>query len=112
MGLRPSEHRGLEALEAEYELRLRDALTRCAAGEWGLFGVNDDLPGMARYRSKMADELLELGEEIDGLRARGGLGVYAPHARFVAERAARGANLPGEPKRAAVFLADLADMAG
>jgi hypothetical protein len=110
MGLRPSESRRLEALEADYRAILTHALRACAAGEWGLLGANDDTVGAERWRPQVVDELIALGQDIDALRHRDGLPRHELHRRFVEERARRGGNMPGEPKRATAWLTELAQV--
>ncbi len=110
--MRASELRRLETLEHDYRDLLLAALRDCAAGCWGLLGANDDCQGAAAYRPAVVDELLDRGAQIDALRSRAGLEDLPLHQRLLNERALRGANLPGEPKRATAWLAEIARLAG
>lgn len=100
-------------LEARFRERLIDALQKCAAGRWGLFGRNDaalaaDFGKVPEWmRSQAADDLLEKGNEIDLLRQSIGLGPYELYHRYLAYRSRRGQDEPGEPKLARKFLAEL-----
>jgi hypothetical protein len=100
--------RELEEMEAEFRARLLAALTRCADGNWGLFGQNDHIPGSERRNSGSgAPELLALGAEIAELREKLGLPPFELHARLLAFRGQSGANTPGEPKLARAWLKEL-----
>lgn len=104
----------LTRLEAEFKTLLVAALEGCASGAWGLFGQNDHVaignPHLKElYASTAASELTELAEEIERLRVL--LGFAEPFAlaeRFDHYCALRGANVPGEPKLAKQFLAEIA----
>jgi hypothetical protein len=96
----------LWALEHQYRALLEAALRDCAAGSWGLFGHNAHLPG---YRPPDAlAELVDLADDIDALRSRLGERPFELHARFLQARGRLDANAPGEPKLAALWLAELA----
>lgn len=101
-------------LERNFRERLIDALKECAEHRvYGLFGQNDAAFAAAygkipeRYRSKKAEGLAELGNEIDALRARLGSGRFPLYHRYLWYRSRRGPNDPGEPKLAAELLAEL-----
>jgi hypothetical protein len=102
----------LERAEADYEERLIGALRTCAAGHWGLFGVNDAaaVRQYSRVLSKDAKDLRDRGEAIADLRARLGYAEpFALHERYREVRKnARDTNSPGEPKLAVAFLEQLA----
>lgn len=103
----------LAGLEADFRRTLVDALNRCSAGEWGLFGQNETaiaaLPRGARERLASSDaaNLLELGDEIERLRAALDLPPYAAFQRFLEYRRRRDANPPGEPKLARQLLEEI-----
>lgn len=93
---------------------LNEALRGCIAGNWGMFGQNDvaleslPKPLADRLRSRVAENLIRTGEEIR--RLRGELGYaekFWVFERYMQYRQLRSANLPGEPKLAAEFLAEL-----
>jgi hypothetical protein len=102
---RPSELRSLEALEQSYCELLLAELTLCALGRWGLFAANPPHPGVCADASVQA--LVDAGEHIAAFRQRLGFESFAPHARLMTERNLRGENVPGEPKRAKAWLAEL-----
>jgi hypothetical protein len=106
--------RELASLEEEFRRELVAALRDCAAGHWGVLGQNTppaDLAHLDRlYRSPAAERLLALGEEIEAVRRR--LGLSEPFGllvRFLEMRDRRGANLPGEPRRAREWLMELGE---
>jgi len=78
-----------------------------------MFGQNDladkRLGNVARrLTSADARELLALADEITQLREELGFADPDPLVgRYLAYRAMRGSNVPGEPKLAAQFLAEL-----
>jgi hypothetical protein len=101
-------------LESEFTRLLLDALTRCASGEWGLFGQNDAAleaysPRLqAQLSSSPAETLLQLGEEITVTRASLGIQEpFPPFTKYLAYRQRRGSNQLGEPRLASEFLAEL-----
>jgi hypothetical protein len=115
---RESRRRDLEsdlaALENRFAEDLRGALRRCAGGEWGLFGQNDEAlkahfrNNAGGYLSASAQRLNAMAAEIAATRAR--LGYTEPNAlctRYAAYRARRGSNALGEPQLALEFLAEL-----
>jgi hypothetical protein len=94
-------------MEAEFRLKLVDALHACEAGRWGLFGQNDHLLPESSH-AEIAAELLLLGEQIRSFRTE--LGVvegFEPYERLPEYRKARTANTVGEPKLATAFLREL-----
>jgi len=104
----------LRELEREFERKFVNALRRCAAGVWGLFGQNSEALSQAspaltqRLASTEAAELLALGEEIQNLRLQIGIAeAFNLHARFMEVRAMRGPNIPGEPNLARNVLDEL-----
>ena len=94
-------------MEAEYRAALIAALTRTAAGHWGLFDHHDD----RRTRAAMAptfDLLCELGDAIDGARERLAMARFDLHREFLASRGKPSPSAPGEPKQARAWLDRLA----
>ena len=102
--MRPSFERKLGSLEALYRELLLSALQKCAMGRWGLFGSNLDQRGL---RSSDADELLELGSNIERMRQKCGLEHFALHERLLLIRSTRDSNTPDEPKLARQWLDEL-----
>jgi hypothetical protein len=98
--MRPSFERRLGALEALYRELLLSALQKCAMGRWGLFGMN-------LSPSSDAEELLELGSNIERLRRKCGLETFALHDRLLRMRSSHHSNTPGEPKLARQWLDEL-----
>jgi hypothetical protein len=96
----------LTVLEDEYRARLINALSRCAAGRWGLFGHNDHLRPDAPVDPEVG-ELLDLGLEIERIRDRLGLKAFALHTRLMASRGPQSSNAVGEPKQAQAWLDEL-----
>jgi hypothetical protein len=104
----------LSQIEGEFRELLLQALNRCASGEWGMFGQNDAVlqahsPALyARLKSRSADKLLELGQQISDLRTTLGIQEsFHLFARYLEYRDRRSSNALGEPKLAAQFLAEL-----
>lgn len=104
----------LEELEREFVVLLLEALSRCASGEWGMFGQNDAiLQGLpprlqARLKSDVSEKLLQLGDEITAIRATLGIREsFEPHAMYLRYRQRKSSNDLGEPRLAALFLAEL-----
>ena len=98
--------RRLDELEAEFKQSLIQVLKECAAGRWGLFGQNDHLEE-GRYLSwPVAEYLRRRAKQIHILRLEFG----QPNSlveRFLHCCSLRGANVPGEPKLAKVFLDEI-----
>src|ERR1017187_6541542 len=102
----------LRILEEQFSNDLIVALRECAAGKWGIFGQNDhlasDSPLLASAYTATGEKLIEQGKEITEMRHE--LGYAEPFflfERYRHYREMRSANLPGEPKLAAQFLAEL-----
>ncbi|MFV1920316.1 hypothetical protein VPH46_12920 [Sphingomonas sp. MJ1 (PH-R8)] len=94
-------------LESEYAAALVAALRTTAAGKWGLFGHNGDRWTPAAVTA-VIDNLNELGDAIDGARARLGMPPYELHQQFAASRGPVGPEAVGEPKQAQAWLDRLA----
>jgi hypothetical protein len=101
--------REMRLIEIENEFRplLVSCLQECALGRYGLFGQNDHLDPEGRYWVwPEAKRLKELAQEIRSIRM--GFGQIDENCeRFLQLCSLRGSNIPGEPKLAAEFLADL-----
>ena len=98
-------------LEAEYRVALIAALSRTAAGHWGLFDHHDD----RRTRAAMAptfDLLCETGGAIDRARERLSLEPFDLHREFLASRGRPSPSAVGEPKQAQQWLDRLAREGG
>jgi hypothetical protein len=99
----------LREIEGEFLTLLHSCLRECAQGRWGLFGQNDHLDPEGRYWAwPEAKRLKDLALEIKSLRHEFG------RANELCDRSIqlcslRGSNVPGEPKLAAAFLAELSD---
>jgi hypothetical protein len=92
-------------MESEFESRLLTALGRGERGAYGLFGKHGDFPeSIWLPESHEGQALVELGQEIDQLRADLGIGGFALFATFMTYRARKDSNTPGDPKLAADFL--------
>lgn len=92
----------IDRLEAEYLSQLRDALQKCAEGEWGMFGQNEHLGN-----SQSSGTLLKLRDTaaiINALRQRLGEPSYALHDEFEAARGRGDSNQLGEPRLAQAWL--------
>jgi hypothetical protein len=90
-------------LEAEYRALLIAALERTAAGKPGLFNHRAD----KRERAAVApviDELRELGETIDGIRAQLMIEPFALHRDFFDARGRVAPSAVGEPRQAKQWL--------
>jgi len=97
----------LTEMEAEFHLLLLSCLQECSRGRYGLFGQNDLADPEGRYWGwPEADRLKELAHEIRSIRAEFGE-TNDECERFLELRSLRGPNVPGEPKLAAGFLAEL-----
>ena len=94
-------------LEVEYRATLIAALERAASGKAGLFNHRAD----KRERAAVApviDELRELGEAIDALRAQLVMEPFALHREFFDARGRVAPSAAGEPKQARQWLDRLA----
>ena len=94
----------LATMEAEYRATLTEALQACATGRPGLFGHKEHIRAGLRARPPVVNELSRLGDEIDRLRKRAGLGPFELRAEFEAARGRVAPNAPGEPKQALEWL--------
>jgi len=97
-------------MEGEFEARLREALKRSKQGAVGLFGHHDHFSEPERRWLPESTEgmaLVELGREINELRADLGLGDFALFAKFLEYRSRKGSNVPGDQKLAALFFQTL-----
>lgn len=92
--------------EAEYLDALVAALQRAAAGSWGLFGHNQDRTSIAKWAPTI-QQLCDLGQEIDEMRADLGMEPFALHEEFEASRGPVSSSALGEPKQAKVWLTRL-----
>ena len=95
--------------EAEDEFRplLVSCLRECARGRWGLFGQNGQLDPEGRlWIWPEAQRLRDLAGEIRSLRQEFGQ-INSECERFLQLCSLRGSNVPGEPKLASEFLADI-----
>lgn len=79
-----------------------------------IFGQNDAVIDRLEkdereiLKSKVAEELLGAGEEIERLRRELGITEsYPPFKRFLEYGQMKGSNVPGEPKLAVQFLKEL-----
>jgi hypothetical protein len=98
--------RELNALEIEFRSLLLSCVQEAANGRWGLFGQNDRLPDSQWLSWPEAARLQEVAREIKSLRS----GFGAPNKvceRFLYLCSLRGSNIPGEPKLAREFIAEL-----
>jgi hypothetical protein len=97
----------LADLEEEFQTSLLACLRRCAAGRYGLFGQNDHADPEGRYWSwPEATRLKELSEEIQSIRSEFGQPNETVE-RYLELCSLKGSNIPGEPKLASAFLAEL-----
>jgi len=99
----------LREIEGEFLTLLHSCLRECAQGRWGLFGQNDHLdPGGRYWAWPEAKRLKDLALEIKSLRHEFGRANELCD-QFIQLFSLRGSNVPGEPKLAAAFLAELSD---
>jgi hypothetical protein len=97
----------LVEIESEFHPLLLSCLRECARGRWGLFGQNDRLDPEGRYsRWPEAKRLKGLAQEIKSIRQEFGQANRSCE-QFLQLCSLRGSNVPGEPKLAAEFLADI-----
>ena len=90
-------------LEGEYRALLTAALERTAAGKPGLFNHRADKRERAAV-SPVIDELRELGETIDGIRAQLMIEPFALHRDFFDARGRVAPSAVGEPRQAKQWL--------
>jgi hypothetical protein len=101
------QQRRLDEIESEFHSVLLACLRGCAQGRWGLFGQNKHLDPRGQYLNwAEADRLKELAHEIKSIRLQIG-GRNETCERFLSLCSLRGSNVPGEPKLAAAFLAEI-----
>jgi hypothetical protein len=107
--------RGLDEAEAEFYPLLIQCLRMCARGRWGLFShqlhrlnalERESYVHWINWPERL--RLQQLAEEIQGLRAELG-GDNKACERFLALCELKGSSVPGEPKLAAEFLAELGE---
>jgi hypothetical protein len=97
----------LVEIENEFHSLLLSCLRECARGRYGLFGQNDHLDPEGRYWGwPEAERLKDLAQEIQLSRLEFGQ-PNGSCERFLQLCLLRGANVPGEPKLAAEFLAKM-----
>ena len=94
----------IAAMEAEYRAVLTSALKACVAGSPGLFGRNEHIRHGLRARPPVVNELGRLGDEIDRLRKRSGMGPFELRADFEASRGRAASDAPSEAKQAQDWL--------
>jgi hypothetical protein len=94
-------------LEAEYRATLVAALERTAAGKPGLFNHRADKRERAAA-APVIDELRDLGEAIDAIRAQLMIEPLALHRDFFDARGRVSPSAVGEPRQAKQWLERLA----
>jgi hypothetical protein len=98
----------LAEMEAEFDAQLPSCLRECARGRYGLFGQNEHLDPEGKYWGwPEAKRLKELAQEIRAILLEFGQ-KNDECERFLELCSLRGSNVPGEPKLAGEFLAELA----
>jgi len=95
-------------LEAAYLEALVAALRQTAGGVWGLFDHQQDRKTRARI-APVIENLNDMGETIDGLRAQLIMEPFDLHREFMAARGPVSSSAVGEPKQAQAWL-DKLDM--
>lgn len=97
----------LAEMEEEFASLLLSCLQQCAQGRWGLFGQNEHFDIEGRYlRWPEAKRLNNLAQGIKTIRGEFG------QSNEMCERllhfcSLRGSNVSGEPKLAALLLAEI-----
>ena len=89
--------------EAQFAELLLAALRDAARGSWGLFAHKPDKFTRKQWDLRVA-ELIEVGEQIDAMRATLGLEPFALLGEFLASRGPVPSTAPGEPKQAKAWL--------
>lgn len=90
--------------EADYHALFLAALTRCAAGQWGLFEHNwKDRAQRAAFADDVAT-LDELADAINAMRATLFIEPFDLHREFLAARGPVSSSAVGEPKQAQAWL--------
>jgi hypothetical protein len=109
------QQRRLDELESDFYPLLIESLKLCARGRWGLF--RHQFTNLERGEAEMilkwtnwpeVERLRQLANEIQALHGELG-GRNEACERFLALTKLRGSNIPGEPKLAAAFLAELGE---
>lgn len=97
----------LAEIEGEFLLLLRSCLRICAQGRYGLFGQNDLADPDGRYFGwPEAKRLKGLALEIKSIRLESGQKNESCE-RFLQLCLLQGPNVPGEPRLATEFLAEI-----
>ncbi len=97
----------LKDLERHFEAQLISCLQECATEKrWGLFGQNNSEEAAKYLHWGEAVQLREAAREIRQIRLEWG-SVNPSAEKFLEYCDQRGANLPGEPKRARKLLDEL-----
>jgi hypothetical protein len=100
------QQRALETLESDFRALLPRMLRQSAAGRLGLFGQYDHLEERFWIFWPDAEQLKEQAREIQLIRQ--GFGESNSLAdRFLHYCSLRGANVPGEPRLAQMFLDEI-----
>ena len=104
---KPAKEQQLTELESEFEPLLIKCLKECVLRRKGGLFETGQTPEIARYlRWDEAEKLRAMAIEIQQIRSEWGSSNKLAE-KYLAYCAQRGANLPGEPKRAAIFLESL-----
>jgi hypothetical protein len=102
----PSRDQKLEQLESDFRPLLIACLKECQKGRWGLFGQNVNAESAAYLEWNDGENLKKLAVQIRALRAE--FGQPSPLVeRYIHYCSLRGSNVPGEPKLAKAFLAEI-----
>jgi hypothetical protein len=97
----------LVEIESEFRPLLLSCLRECAQGRYGLFGQNDHLDPEGRYWAwPEAKRLKDLALEIKSIQQEFGQANESCE-RFLQLCSLKGSNVPGEPKLATEFLANI-----
>jgi len=96
----------LEALESEFRVLLHSVLKECAGGRWGLFDQNDQREAKKYLHWPEAERLKGMASEIKLILDDSGEQNEVVE-RFLHYCSLRGSNVPGEPRLAQSFLAEL-----
>ncbi len=90
-------------MEDEYRDALIAALRITAGGRWGLFDHQKDRAAKART-APVIEQLCDIAQEIDGLRAQLDMEPFDLHQSFMAARGPVRSDAVGEPKQAQAWL--------
>jgi hypothetical protein len=96
----------LAEIEGEFLPLLSSCLKECAQGRWGLFGQNDSFEESRWLYWSEANRLKDLAREIRTIRTETGSRKEVCD-RFLDLCSQRRPKVPGEPKLASMFLAEL-----